>query len=196
MASGNIVVKVGGSLFDWPELGPRLRLGLCRLRGARVLLVPGGGPAADLVRKLDQVHALGDEVAHRLALHTMLCNGQFLANLVNAPLVGAEPSEWDQAWCQSPVLVLNALAFCTRDDQEHPKQTVPHSWDATSDTIAARVAEVAGAHRLVLLKSVTIPSGTSWAEAARYRWVDPLFPGMVDRAGLSVEAINFREQPL
>ena len=37
-----IVVKVGGSLFDWPELGPRLGRWLKTLPSNRVLLVPGG----------------------------------------------------------------------------------------------------------------------------------------------------------
>ena len=41
-----IVVKVGGSLFDWPDLTPRLRDYLATLAGKNVLLIPGGGPAA------------------------------------------------------------------------------------------------------------------------------------------------------
>ena len=49
-----IVVKVGGSLFDHPQLGPGLRAYLDSLTPARVLLVPGGGDFADSVRKLDR----------------------------------------------------------------------------------------------------------------------------------------------
>lgn len=53
---GLVVVKVGGSLFDLPDLGPRLRAWLKTLRTADVLLVPGGGPTADVVRSLDRAH--------------------------------------------------------------------------------------------------------------------------------------------
>ena len=65
-----IVVKVGGSLFDHPALGPGLRDFVAAL-GNEVLLVGGGGDAADAVRKLDRVHGLGEERAHRLALRSL-----------------------------------------------------------------------------------------------------------------------------
>ncbi len=56
-----IVVKVGGSLFDLPDLGPRLVQFLARLPTREIILVPGGGPIADLIRKFDQLHGLGEE---------------------------------------------------------------------------------------------------------------------------------------
>ncbi|HEY1188734.1 MAG TPA: hypothetical protein VGE74_13855, partial [Gemmata sp.] len=59
-----IVVKVGGSLYDSPALGPALRAFVASLAPAEVLLVPGGGAAADAVRALDRTHALGEEAAH------------------------------------------------------------------------------------------------------------------------------------
>jgi hypothetical protein len=63
-----------------------------------------------------------------------------------------------------------------------------------SDSIALRAAIVFGASRLVLLKSLTIPSGMDWAEAARRGFVDPYFPTALAAAGnLTVEAVNFRE---
>ena len=40
-------------------------------RDERIVLIAGGGPAADMVRGLDRIHGLGDETAHRLALHAM-----------------------------------------------------------------------------------------------------------------------------
>ena len=69
------VIKVGGSLFDWPEL-PRRMTDFLDARKAvdrdeRMVLIAGGGPAADVVRALDRIHGLGDQTAHRLALHAM-----------------------------------------------------------------------------------------------------------------------------
>ena len=43
-----IVVKVGGSLFDLPDLGPRLRAFLASLADEDRLLVPGGGSLTTL----------------------------------------------------------------------------------------------------------------------------------------------------
>ncbi len=159
-----IVVKVGGSLYDQPRLGPGLRSFLDSL-DEQVLVVPGGGAFADAVRKLDALHHLGEVHSHWLALYAMNLAGNFLKSL------GITST------------ILNAAEF---------ESELPHSWNVTSDSIAARAAIVHGASRLILLKSVDIPLGTSWAEAAERGWVDPHFPTIVDTAHLTVEAINFR----
>src|SRR5207248_2464665 len=78
----SLVVKVGGSLYDLPDLGPRLHAFLRSLDRPEVLLIPGGGPTADVVRDLDRRHGLGEETAHWLALHALAVNAHFLAALV------------------------------------------------------------------------------------------------------------------
>src|SRR5262249_17943390 len=149
-----IVVKVGGSLFDHPRLGPGLRAYLDSLGPARALLVPGGGIVADAVRQLDRVHNLGEEASHWIALRAMEVTGEFLARLIGD---------------ESPRIAIRGLDF----------QDLPHSWAVTSDSIAARAAVVYGAERLVLLKSVDVPPGTPWEAAAERGWVDPHFPHVV-----------------
>jgi hypothetical protein len=62
----------------------------------------------------------------------------------------------------------------------------------TSDSIAARVAEIGGASRLILLKSTDLPDETNWHEAARGGFVDAMFPKIVQRSGLMVSWIHFR----
>ena len=59
-----IVVKVGGSLYDLPDLGPRLRRFLDGLDDPDRLVVPGGGAAADVVRgrKVSAYPACGPEI--------------------------------------------------------------------------------------------------------------------------------------
>ncbi|MBP3959479.1 hypothetical protein J8F10_29900 [Gemmata sp. G18] len=79
-----IVVKVGGSLFDSAALGPALRAFIESLGPAEVLLVPGGGPVADAVRKLDRTHGLGEEAAHWLALQSLSVTRTFLERLVGS----------------------------------------------------------------------------------------------------------------
>jgi hypothetical protein len=61
----------------------------------------------------------------------------------------------------------------------------------TSDSIAARVAEVVGAD-LVLLKSVDLPAGLSWEVAAAGGLVDATFGSIVARAGLQLRWVNLR----
>ncbi len=80
-----IVVKVGGSLFDSPALGPALRTFIESLKPADVLLVPGGGPVADAVRELDRTHKLGEEDSHWLALQSLSVTKAFLERVVAEP---------------------------------------------------------------------------------------------------------------
>jgi aspartokinase-like uncharacterized kinase len=159
------VVKVGGSLYDLPGLGPALREWLDEL-GDDVLLVPGGGALADTVRDWDRRHGLGDETSHVLAVRAMGLAGEMLTALTGWPCV--------------------EVAEILADD------SLPRSWAVTSDSIAARVAERRGASKLVLLKSVDIPVGTNWPTAAGNGWVDEYFPRIAARLTCPIEVFNFR----
>ncbi len=74
-----MVVKVGGSLLDWPDLPDRLGRFLDRRReaGQRLVVVTGGGPAADWIRDVDRVFAIGDRAAHDLAIRSMDLTARF-----------------------------------------------------------------------------------------------------------------------
>jgi aspartokinase-like uncharacterized kinase len=189
-----VVVKVGGSLFDLPDLGPRL----ARWLGARptrdALLVPGGGPAADAVRDLDRWQRLGEERAHVLALRALTLNAHFLAGLLPAAEVVDGPDGGAAAVRRGRVPVLDAFAFVRDDERRHPADGLPHSWSATSDAVAARAAVAAGARQLLLLKSVTVAAEQGWDAVARRGQVDEVFCGVVREAGpaLEVRAVNFR----
>ena len=208
-----IVVKVGGSLFDSPALGPALRAYLDALAPAEVLLVPGGGPVADAVRALDRTHALGEEAAHWLALRSLSVTAALLERLMRRPtppaplpkgkgeqepLAGARDVERSDTSC-SPfplgrgaggVGVLDCFAFALEDESREGK--LPHTWAVTTDSIAARAAVVFRAEKLVLLKSVDVPPGTPPEAAAAMGWVDAHFPEVFATLACPVEVVNFR----
>jgi aspartokinase-like uncharacterized kinase len=183
------VIKVGGSLFDWPELGGRLRLWLHCLGRRELLLVPGGGATADVVREWDHTHSLGEERAHWLALRALTLNAHFLRELLPATVVIGSLGECDAAWHGATIPILDAEAFA-RADEGQPG-FLPHCWSVTSDSIAVRVARVAGGSRLVLLKSTGMPVGISWQEAGRQGLVDRCFAEMVGD-GLEVQWVDLR----
>jgi aspartokinase-like uncharacterized kinase len=181
------VVKVGGSLYDLPHLGVRLRAWLRdHLPDTGVLLIPGGGPTVDALRRLDPLHALGEETSHWLALRALTLNAHFLSALLPPARVLTELSAWDG----NELAILDVHAFA-RADEAFPGH-LPHSWAATSDAFAARVALVLQAKQLVLLKSTTIPPEVDWREAARCGWVDELFAEVLRDApaDLRVRAVN------
>jgi aspartokinase-like uncharacterized kinase len=186
------VVKVGGSLLDLPLLGKRLRTWLGMQVRPPMLLVPGGGSTADAIRTLDRRHGLGEEAAHWLALRALSLNAAVLQALLPASQV---IDDWHDAaaLCRRGVVpILDAFHFACVD--EECAGHLPHCWDVTSDSLAARVAVIAQARELILLKSVTIPESMCWAKAAQCGYVDPMFAQTCAQGGgrLTVRAVNFR----
>lgn len=179
-----IVAKVGGSLYDLPDLRDRLRSWLANAGDCRVLLIPGGGAAANVVRQLDTTHRLGAESAHWLALRMLAVNAEFLSTLLDARVVDSP----DEA-AEHLVSILDAHAFCQADESR--PGAMAHSWDVTSDSIAARVAAIANAS-LVLLKSAELPESASWFDAAQSGLVDANFAAITARYGIDVTWINLR----
>ena len=67
---------------------------------------------------------------------------------------------------------------------------LPATWDVTSDTIAARIAEHLQARTLVLMKSMSAPVGTTREAAARMGLVDPMLPRAARSIPGNVEVVN------
>jgi aspartokinase-like uncharacterized kinase len=193
-----IIVKVGGSLFDLPDLGARLHLFLESLTCGQIVLVPGGGPACDLVRQWDRNGRLGDEAAHWLALRAMTWNGRYLQALLRqrqANLCG-DPLRLEGIWSMGAIPILDAFEFALAD--EGRTGCLPHGWHVTSDCVAARLAAVTGSDCLILLKSVTMPDGTDCRDAMARGWIDPYFQEVVlpgaanEEKVMRILAVNFR----
>ncbi len=189
------VVKVGGSLFDWPELPRRMTefLGVRRAadRDERIVLLAGGGGAADIVRSLDQIHGLGDETAHRLALHAMEWTAIILAALLPGTVTAQGLDALATAWSTSAIPVLAPRMVLDEIDRTGPEK-LPATWDVTSDSISAWLAQHLAADRLILVKSASLPSGTTRQQAARLGLIDPMMP-VVARGLRRLEYVNLRE---
>lgn len=177
-----VVVKVGGSLYDLPDLGPRLRRFLEGLDADRILIVPGGGIAADAIRAYDRAHRLGDEAAHWLALRMLTVNACFLSRLL--PEYEIAPNG------DRPRVLLDAHAFALADEKR--PDPLPHVWEATSDSVAAQAAWRNAAVELVLLKSRPW-DGADWKAAAAAGIVDPIFPHIAQRLNATTRIVPLRQ---
>jgi 5-(aminomethyl)-3-furanmethanol phosphate kinase len=184
-----VIVKVGGSLYDVPDLAVRVRDWLDRSCAARTLLVPGGGPLANAIRGLDRIHRLGEEASHWLALQALSVNAHMLSLLLpEMPLLPAVP----QAGEVAGRFILDPLPFF-KEDERHAG-CFPHLWQVTSDSLAVRVAMRAAAAELVLLKSVAWQAADGWVNAARTGVVDGFFDEALRRAPkLAVRVVNLRD---
>lgn len=173
-----VVFKVGGSLLDCEDLASRLQSVMAQRADCRIVLFPGGGPTADVVREWDRRWSLGEEVAHHLAIDALCLNARMLSALLpSVPLVeGLEDSA-----AVAPAVLLSPAGFLAACERRFPDDAPPHLWDVTSDSLAAWTAMCWPAEELVLLKSIAPPVGMPATTASRERWVDPYFPGLAGR---------------
>jgi len=189
------VIKVGGSLFDWPELPGRLDLFLrVQFPPTEVehpLLIAGGGPAADVVRDFDRIHRLDDETAHHLGLRAMDLSALLLSVVVPGVALVESLEFVEGVFANGLVPVLAPFrTICAIDQAE--LDPLPASWDVTSDSIAARIAAYVKASRIILLKSTSIRRDATRHEAARLGLVDPFFTEAA-RGLPRVEYLNLRD---
>ncbi len=185
-----LVIKVGGSLYDMPDLRDRLPRFLAALPSHHVVLVPGGGITADVVRRFHDLHQLDDEASHWLAVRCLAVNAHFLSTVLANSAVVERTNEVKPVLQAGKVGIFDVYQFAIDDEQNRLR--LPHTWGVTSDSLAIRIAESIEAAGLVLLKSVDIGS-ISWAEAGRRGFVDPFFGEIVQRnPSLPVVAVNFR----
>ena len=156
----DLVVKVGGSLIARREQLDAVLATLSRLaRVQRLLVVPGGGPLADVVREIDRRMDIGDDAAHWMAVLAMDQFAYLIASRVADSRVVEDHDAIGTALADGVMPVLAPSRWLRAADP------LPHSWDVTSDSIAAWVAGQVGAPRLVLIKAPGA-TGTGLVDAA------------------------------
>ncbi|MFA4878206.1 MAG: uridylate kinase [Methanoregula sp.] len=126
-----LVIKIGGSLLSRiPEIVPALRASELPL-----LIVPGGGIFADAVRRAKA----DDTAAHWMAIAAMEQYGWLISS-------NGLPAT---AHVEVPRHTTVFLPYASLREYD----PLPHTWDITSDSIAAWVAKTLGLN-LILLKSI------------------------------------------
>jgi aspartokinase-like uncharacterized kinase len=121
------VLKLGGSLIDVARDLVRSLLSLTAEEYS-FLVIPGGGPMADLIRDLYSKYSISQEAAHWMAVLAMEQYAYFLADGTGAELTRR---------VQRPdgLEILLPYQALLEDDSG-----LGHSWEYTSDSIAALAA--------------------------------------------------------
>ena len=141
------VVKIGGGvLADRATFASVLAAIGDIARSRRVLIVPGGGPFADAVREMDRREHLSDDAAHWMAILAMDQYAELIASRLAGSALVWSPDEIHDAIDAGAIPVLAPSRWLRAADP------LPHSWEVTSDSIAAWVAGAVGATQLVLVK--------------------------------------------
>ena len=132
-----IVVKLGGSLIHRAKEIVKEIIDYSDASGEAIIIVPGGSVFAETVRKVNA----SDEASHWMAILAMEQYGYFIADGSEAEIVDDIGIEDEGTYILLPYALLKK------------KDELPHTWDVTSDTIAAWVAHKLGA-RLIKLTDV------------------------------------------
>jgi aspartokinase-like uncharacterized kinase len=147
------VVKIGGALSAIPAALDRVCTAVGETgRSHRILVVPGGGPFAETVRQFEHAVGLSPDAAHWMAVLGMDQYAHVLAERIPGAVLVEEPGSICQATTPTGVAVLAPSRWMRSAD------VLPHSWEVTSDSIAAFVAGAMDAARLVLIKAVARPA--------------------------------------
>ena len=180
----NRVVKVGGSLFDFDELPRALAAWLALESPARNVLLAGGGDFAEAVREADRRFGLDDATAHGMCITAMSVTAELLAALIPDCRLVSRIEEITSG--DKETRVFDPGPHWPDEERRQAGEKLPQSWRVTSDSIAARLAEVIHADELVLLKSADPPEGAALEALARAGYVDAYFP----RAAAPVQKVR------
>jgi aspartokinase-like uncharacterized kinase len=174
------VLKLGGSLMGHaPGVLSRVQSS-----GADVLVVPGGGRFADLVRDVDTERGLSPDAAHWMAVLAMDQYAYYLADKTGIELTPLLARK------KGVRIVLPYEVLKRRDE-------LPHSWDATSDTIAAWMAYKTGSGLIkatdvdgIMLGGRLQETVDASALAGAETCVDRALPGFLKGHNMSAFIVN------
>lgn len=214
------VIKLGGSLLDWPEWPARFRRWIERQALAENWVLVGGGQSVEALRDYDRRWNLPPTVSHAAALRAMDLNLELAAAWVPATCVDASDIFGKGTIARDQVVELAETAAHTMTLPDQGTATssptfqwvksakwalaqadLLASWSTTSDSIAMALGRAWNADEVVLLKSslgetsgnagdVTFDSHSVDSWAAR-NLVDPEFPRHVF-PGVEIRLVNLR----
>ena len=144
-----IVVKIGGSLAMQPNKLKDLcaKLGEASKRH-KLIVVPGGGEFADMVRMYDKEFGLPRQISHRMAILAMDQYGLFLSTLVPRSVIVNKFEDLPEAVTLHRLVVFLPSNFLFCDN------SLNNSWDVTSDSIAVYITQKLGMSKTVLVTDV------------------------------------------
>lgn len=178
------VVKIGGSLIGCAKEIVR-KLCILSESGYGFLVVPGGGPMADIVRVFYGSKMVSDEAAHWMAVLAMEEYAYLLADGTGAELVDAP--------CSSQGLrILRPYKYLLENDDG-----LEHSWEYTSDAIAALVACRLGLDMIkvtdvdgVLISGELVPAVRAYELMGHQSCIDQGSLKIIDSCGIRCFVLN------
>jgi probable H4MPT-linked C1 transfer pathway protein len=179
------VVKFGGSALSLETYAERLRAWLARQSPLGSIVVVGGGAEVRAIAQEQLEEHFSDVDAHWRCIGVMHQNAKELQSLMPGSKWLADASELPESVEPGSVWILDPQRFM--QDDARTRSPLPESWDVSSDSIAARVAESYAVAELVLLKSRLPRSLRTLGE-----YVDPYFVAAARKLE-NIRFVNLRD---
>jgi aspartokinase-like uncharacterized kinase len=129
------VVKVGGSLSLYPEKLRALCLKISEIsKEQKLIVVPGGGEFADVVRCLDKSFHLSCSTSHGMAILGMDQYGMLLSDLMPGSITTYKLEGINNYFDLNKLPIFLPSHLLLRED------SLENSWAVTSDSIAVYIA--------------------------------------------------------
>ena len=178
------VIKIGGSLLTNTtdrSVIENVEQWLALQSDSINVVIVGGGHAVDHLRRWQRQFHLTTRQAHINAVQVMSLN---TSRLARSGCISSVISNWKvltnffQSENTNPTTIMfDCLSFVRDVEPTLVGTALATDWSCTSDSIAARIAQLLGADRLTLLKSRT--AGSSDLQTLQYaNYVDLSFPQM------------------
>jgi hypothetical protein len=143
------ILKIGGSLAVYPK---KLKFLCSRLNAAskkhNIIVVPGGGEFADVVRVLDERFSLSDSVSHKMAILGMDQYGFLLSDLIKNSQVINQLEQVQKIFDFRKLPVFLPSNFMLKNNP------LENSWTVTSDSIAVYIANQLHIKNVILVTDV------------------------------------------
>lgn len=143
------IVKIGGSLASHAQKLRALCAKLTELSPKhRLIVIPGGGEFADVVRDLDRRFCLSPTISHRMAILGMDQFGLLLSDLLQNSIAVNKIEQLQKTLDSGKLPIFLPSTLLLAED------LLENSWDVTSDSIAVHVAERLNVTQVVLVTDV------------------------------------------
>ena len=140
------LVKIGGSLTY--HVKPLLNtLKSFSSRENKIVVVPGGGMFADVVRDLDRDVKLSNRASHRMALMAMDMMGVYFSDVSHIRTVDNLYDAKVTLLDSDIVILLPSKVVLSTDE-------LPHSWEVTSDSIGLYVGKLLRLKKVIIVTDV------------------------------------------
>lgn len=138
------IVKLGGSLQEKGREIIRFLSNYAEKNAHTVIIIPGGGHFVKRIKELSEQEVISDDAAHWMAVLGMHQYGFYLADGSGIEIVESV----EELRNVVHICLLLPYTLLKADD------SLPHTWNVTSDTIAAFVANKVGETSFIKLTDV------------------------------------------